>query len=56
MGKFLDHQGTDHDNPENYDTQDQLRTSTPEAMGKIGPLEIPHPSYSEFFHNLHDGD
>jgi hypothetical protein len=56
MVKFMDHQGTDHDNPEKYESQDQLRTSTPEAMGKIGPLEIPHPSYSEFFHDLHNGD
>jgi hypothetical protein len=56
MGKFLDHQGTDHYNPKKYESQDQLRTSTPEAMVKIGPLETPHPSYSEFFHNLHDGD
>jgi hypothetical protein len=46
----------DHDNPEKYESQDQLRASTPEAMEKIGPLETPHPSYSEFFHNLHDGD
>jgi hypothetical protein len=54
-GKFLDHQGRDYDNPENYESQDQLRASTPEAIGKIGPLEITDPSYSEFFHNLHDG-
>jgi hypothetical protein len=25
-------------------------------MVKIGPLEISHPSYSDFSHNLHDGD
>jgi hypothetical protein len=56
MGKFLDHQGTDHYNPKKYESQDQLRASTPEAMVKIGPLEISYQSYSEFFHNLHDGD
>jgi hypothetical protein len=56
MGKFLDPQGTDHDNPEKYESQDQLRALTPEAMVKIGTLEITHPSYSDFFHNLHDGD
>jgi hypothetical protein len=56
MGKFMDHQGTDHYNPKKYESQDQLRASTPEAMVKIGPLEISHPSYSEFFHNLHDSD
>jgi hypothetical protein len=56
MGNFLDHRRTDHYTPKKYESQDQLRASTPEAMVKIGPLEIPHPSYSEFFHNLHDGD
>jgi hypothetical protein len=56
MGKFLDHQGTDHYNPKKYESQDQLCASAPEAMVKIGPLEIPHPSYSDFFHNLHEGD
>jgi hypothetical protein len=56
MGKFMDHQGTDYDNPEKYESQDPSRASTPEAMGKIGPLKIPHPSYSDFFYNLHDGD
>jgi hypothetical protein len=56
MGKFLDHQGMDHYNPQKYESQDKLCASTPEAMEKIGPLEIPHPSYSEFFDNLHDGD
>jgi hypothetical protein len=48
MGKFLDHQGTDHYNPKKDESQDQLRASTLEAMVKIGPLEIPHPSYSVF--------
>jgi hypothetical protein len=56
IGMFLHHQGKDHYNPKNYESQDQLRASTPEAMVKIGPLKIHHPSYSEFLHNLHDGD
>jgi hypothetical protein len=51
MGKFMDHQGTDHNNPK-YKSQDQLHTSTPGAMAKTGPLEISHQSYSDFFHNL----
>jgi hypothetical protein len=56
MGKFLDHQGTDHYNPKKYESQDQFHASTPEAMVKIGPLEITHPYYSDFSHDLHDGD
>jgi hypothetical protein len=36
--------------------QDQLRASTLEAMPKKIPSATSHPTYSDFFLNLHDGD
>jgi hypothetical protein len=41
---------------EKADFRHQLCASTPEAMAKIVPLVIPHPSHSDFFQNLHVGD
>jgi hypothetical protein len=36
--------------------QDQVRASMPEAMPKKIPIATSHPTYSNFFRNLHDGD
>jgi hypothetical protein len=36
--------------------QDQLSAIMLEAMAKTFPLATSHPSYSDFFQNLHDGD
>jgi hypothetical protein len=38
------------------ESQDQLRAPAPEAMAKNIPLATSHPSYSELFQNIHDGD
>jgi hypothetical protein len=40
----------------NEEFQDQLRASTPEAMPKHFPVATSHPTYSDFFRNIHDGD
>jgi hypothetical protein len=56
MAKSSSKQLTDYHTYQKDDFQDQLRASTQEAMAKNEPLEISHPSYSDYFHNIHDGD
>jgi hypothetical protein len=56
MAKSSSKQLTYSHNYQKDEFQNQLRAPTLEAMTKNVPVAISHPSYSEFFQNLHDGD